>query len=65
MRAHVDPAKCQGHTLCAGQAPAVFKLRDDNGHAYTDDDEDVPPELEDAVRRAALGCPEGAITIEE
>jgi ferredoxin len=64
MRAHVDPDKCQGHTLCAGHAPAVFKLREDNGHAYTDD-EDVPPELEEAVRRAALGCPEGAITIEE
>jgi ferredoxin len=63
MRAHVDPAKCQGHTLCAAQAPTVFKLRDDDGCAYTDD-ADVPPEFEEAVRRAALGCPEQAITIE-
>jgi len=37
---------------------------DDEGHAYVEESE-VPAELEEKVRRAALGCPERAIIIEE
>lgn len=63
MRVRVLDERCQGHTLCATAAPAVFGLREEDGHAYATV-ADVPPELEDQARRAALGCPEQAIVIE-
>ena len=64
MRVKVDPDVCQGHTLCTLAAGQIFLLREDDGHAYVAVDE-VPPELEAAVRKAAATCPEGAILIEE
>jgi ferredoxin len=64
MRVRVVPEKCQGHTLCNGVAPALFGLRDEDGHAYVLVDE-VPPELEEQARKAVLGCPESAIEIDE
>jgi ferredoxin len=64
MKVSVDAEKCQGHTLCAWVAPDVFRLGDDDGHAYVDDP-DVPAEHEQAVRNAVINCPEGAITITE
>ena len=63
MRVRVDPAKCQGHTLCSMQAPDIFELREEDGHSFVTQQQ-VPPQREDAVRRAALGCPEQAIEIE-
>ena len=62
MRVTVDDDRCQGHTLCAAQAPDVFLLRDEDGHAYVEMD-DVPPGLADQVERAVQTCPEGAIRI--
>lgn len=62
MRVRVVENMCQGHTLCAGAAPELFKLREEDGHAYVDDSV-VPPGLEDKARRAALACPERAIEI--
>jgi ferredoxin len=64
LRVHVDEAKCQGHTLCNFTAPQIFLLREEDGHAYVAD-EQVPLELEDLARRAALGCPEQAIVVTE
>jgi ferredoxin len=43
-------------------APAVFSLREDDGHSYLTR-EDISPEDEAAVRDAAAACPEGAIII--
>lgn len=63
MRVKVLDDVCQGHTLCAATAPEVFHLREEDGHAYVVDEE-VAPELEDKVQRAAIGCPEQAIVIE-
>ncbi len=63
MRVRVLDDVCQGHTLCATAAPAIFELREEDGHAYVTTTE-VPPEHEEAVHRAALGCPEQAIVIE-
>lgn len=63
MRVRVLDDVCQGHTLCAMTAPAVFHLREADGHAvvvYSD----VPDEYASDVERAALGCPERAIVIE-
>jgi ferredoxin len=63
MRVRVQADKCQGHTLCHGLAPQLFALRDDDGHAYVVQDP-VPEGMEELARRAALGCPEGAIEID-
>jgi ferredoxin len=58
----VDPGKCQGHTLCAMRAPALFRLDDIDGHSSAVVDE-VPAELEDEAREAAQSCPEQAIVV--
>ena len=63
MRVRVDENRCQGHTLCTLAAPELFLLRDENGHAYVDD-ENVPSGLEDKARAAAATCPEQAIIID-
>jgi ferredoxin len=62
MKVSVDGDICQGHTLCHLAAPAIFQLRDEDGHAYVEDPT-VPPELEEAARKALLTCPEGAISL--
>jgi len=64
MKVRVDPDKCQGHTLCAMEAPQAFKLSEFDGHS-TALFEEVPPELEQAVRDAAASCPEQAIVISD
>jgi ferredoxin len=56
--------RCQGHTLCHGIAPELFDLREDDGHSVVIQ-EQVPVELEESARRAALGCPESAIVIDD
>ena len=64
LRVRVNDKLCQGHTLCARSAPAVFKLRDEDGHAYVEE-ESVPIGQLEAARRAVIGCPEQAIEIIE
>jgi ferredoxin len=64
MKVRVDDTRCQGHTLCAMAAPELFKLRDEDGHSYVEN-EVVPPELEDKARAAEATCPEQAIIIDE
>jgi ferredoxin len=64
MKVRVDPEKCQGHTLCAMEAPRAFKLSEYDGHS-TARFEDVPSDLEQAVRDAAASCPEQAIMISD
>ncbi len=64
MRLTIDPDRCQGHTLCKLAAPELVHLRADDGHAYAVT-ENVPKEQEHLARRAALGCPEGAIVLFE
>ncbi len=62
MKVRVDPDVCQGHTLCAMTAPQIFALSDFDGHSSAVA-EDVPVELEQAVRDAAATCPEQAIIV--
>jgi ferredoxin len=62
VKARVDPELCQGHTLCAMNAPDLFALRDEDGHAYAVD-EDVPPGQEEPAREAARSCPERAVLL--
>ena len=63
MKVSVDPELCQGHTLCNMVAPDVFHLRGEDGHSYVVVDE-LTPEQEVLARKAAVGCPERAITVE-
>ncbi len=64
MRVVVNPELCQGHTLCNMVAPDIFHLREEDGHAYVVVDE-LTPEQEPLAHKAALGCPERAVTVEE
>jgi ferredoxin len=61
MNVHVDTDLCAGFGICVGICPEVFELHDD-GYATVLLSE-VPPELQDLVRRAANQCPAQAISI--
>ena len=67
MRVVIDADVCQGHARCQLTAPELFGLSDDDGHAFVVAGvaDPVPAELEDKARRAAVGCPEQAITLVE
>lgn len=56
--------RCVGHGMCYLAAPEIFRLSDEDGHAYIVS-EVIPPELYEAVRHAERGCPEQAIFITE
>lgn len=62
VRVSIQAKVCQGHTLCNMNAPEVFGLRDDDGHAQVLLDP-VPEQLRAAAELAADSCPERAITI--
>ena len=64
MRVVVDPELCQGHTLCNMVAPDIFHLREEDGHAVVVVD-DLDAGQAALARKAELGCPERAITVEE
>jgi len=63
MKVRVDPEICAGFGICLGICPEVFELHDD-GYAIVRVSE-VPPELEDLVRRAASQCPARAISVSD
>ncbi|MBX8691755.1 ferredoxin [Mycobacterium sp. 20091114027_K0903767] len=62
MRVRVDPARCQGHTLCAMIAPQSFELDDVDGHARAVTEE-VADEHREQVLEAVHSCPEQAIEV--
>ena len=61
MKVRVDPEICAGFGICVGICPEVFELHE-AGYATVQVSE-VPPELEDLVRRAASQCPAQAISL--
>jgi ferredoxin len=63
MKVHVNSQVCAGFGVCLGLCPETFALHDD-GYAIVLVSE-VPPELEDAVRKAVSQCPSGAISLSE
>ena len=63
MKVRVKSEVCVGHAMCVLACPEIFHLSDEDGHAFVTD-EQVPPELVDAVDQAVRGCPEGAIETE-
>jgi len=64
MRVHVDQDLCQGHGRCYSLAPELFEP-DEIGNGVELNAGVVPPDQEDAARKAVLNCPERAIVIEE
>ena len=62
MRVTINSRLCQGHAMCLLACPELFRINDDDGHAYLER-EDVPEGLEDKVDQARRGCPEGAIVV--
>jgi ferredoxin len=63
MKIIVDCDRCQGHALCAAQAPDVYEL-DEQGYNSMGEFT-VKPGQEDAAIEGANWCPEEAITIVE
>jgi ferredoxin len=61
MKVHVDPERCQGHTLCNMIAPNMFQLDEIDGHS-SPVSEEVPVDQEDKVAEAVRSCPEQAIS---
>jgi ferredoxin len=63
----VDLALCQGHSVCLGEAPEVFDVREeDDGYPQVKVLLENPPEeLREKVMTAARYCPNHVITVLE
>ncbi|MGP3954969.1 ferredoxin [Nonomuraea sp. 3N208] len=61
MEIKADTTVCIGAGMCALTVPDVFDQSEDEGTVVVLQSP-VPPELEDAVRRAVTLCPSGAIS---
>ncbi|MEU1994208.1 MULTISPECIES: ferredoxin [Nocardia] len=57
MKISVDYLRCEGHGMCAEQAPAVFELDDAGELTYRFEGGDVPEEHVTAARAAISSCP--------
>jgi ferredoxin len=57
----IDHDRCEGHGLCAGQAPAVFDLDDDARVVYRFEGGIVPPEYRAVAQAAVNACPVAAL----
>lgn len=64
MKIVVDPDRCVGQGMCALYAPDIFVLSDEDGRAQPAMNE-IPADMEEAVRQAARACPEQAISVIE
>ncbi len=61
--ATVDPDRCEGNMICEANAPAVFKVGDDDLSRVLLDA--VPEDQRSAVERAVRLCPKQAISLVE
>jgi ferredoxin len=64
MKISVDQDLCCGSGLCVMKAGQVFDQREEDGVVILLDGAPAP-ELHDAVRAAAAGCPTSVITLVE
>jgi ferredoxin len=62
MRVRVDLDLCQGHGVCASEAPEVFRVEE--GRVVVLQAE-PPAELRAKVANALRYCPTGAIAVED
>jgi ferredoxin len=63
FRLHINPIGCDGHGLCAELLPELISL-DDWGFPMVVDEE-VPPQLVGAAKRAAHLCPKVALALRQ
>jgi ferredoxin len=63
VRLSVDRRRCEGHGLCEGQAPEVFRLDDDGLVQSPYFDADVPEALTADADRGVTACPVAALTL--
>ncbi|WP_405729067.1 ferredoxin [Streptomyces sp. NBC_00028] len=63
MKISVDYARCEGHGMCADQAPLLFSLDEDAELTYHFDGADVPDEHQPAARAAVNACPVAALRV--
>ncbi|MEU0531616.1 ferredoxin [Amycolatopsis tolypomycina] len=61
MQISVDRDRCEGHGLCAEQAPAIFDLDDDAELVHHFEGVEIPPEQLAAARTAVTSCPVAAL----
>ncbi|WP_433623570.1 ferredoxin [Nocardia sp. CA-120079] len=61
MKISVDYPRCEGHGLCAAQAPEVFTLDDNAELIYRFDGGEVPGDLVTDARAAVGSCPVAAL----
>jgi ferredoxin len=64
MKVIADYERCEGHGLCAQQAPEIFELDDDGELIHHFDGSDIPAEHGDAASSAASACPVAALRLE-
>jgi ferredoxin len=64
VKVQIDAGLCQGHGRCYDLAPALFG-DDEDGYGQVLGDGAVAPEREGDARRAALNCPEHAVSLIE
>ncbi|MEV4233916.1 MULTISPECIES: ferredoxin [unclassified Nocardia] len=61
MKISIDYSRCEGHGLCAVQAPEIFSLGDNAELIYRFDGAEVPGDLVTAARTAVDSCPVAAL----
>lgn len=61
MKIDVDWDRCEGHGICAAQAPEVFSLDDEGDLRYAYKDNDIPDSLASGARSAIGSCPVAAL----
>ena len=61
MRISVDRERCEGHGMCAQQAPEVFTLDENAELTYWFEDAEVPDEHQAATHSAVNICPVAAL----
>jgi ferredoxin len=64
VKVSVDSIRCQGHGRCYDLVPTLFG-EDAEGYAVVLGDGLIAPEELGSARRAALNCPESAVTLAE
>lgn len=61
MKVDIDWDRCEGHGLCAGQAPEVFDLDDDGELHFSYPEGEIPDALVPTTRSAIGACPVAAL----
>jgi ferredoxin len=65
MKLTIDAVKCSGQGRCYTLAPDLLTYDDEGFVTARGTTIDVPAGQEGAARDAMLGCPEGAIVLDE